>query len=124
MLRHLNEVAGNPLRERDLAEIRQLAGGHARLLKIVFDIWAEQGMAGVNPVSYLAEQADVQQECQRIWRGLHEEEQEVLARVARDAATGEDQDMADHLLRRGVLTAGGQELFSPLLSQYLSQYAA
>lgn len=124
MLRHLNEVAGNPLRERDLAEIRQLTGGHARLLKIVFDIWAEQGMAGVNPVSYLAEQPDVQQECQRILRGLHEEEQEVLARVARDAATREDQDLVDHLLRRGVLIAGGRELFSPLLSQYLSQYAA
>lgn len=122
MLKHLNEVAGNPLRERDLAEIRQLAGGHARLLKIVFDIWADQGMAGVNPVAYLAEQSDVQQECQRILRGLHEEEQKVLARVARDAVTAEDQDLVDHLVRRGVLTADGQELFSPLLSQYLNQY--
>lgn len=124
MLRHLNEVAGAPLRERDLAEIRQLAGGHARLLKIVFDIWAEHGMAGVNPLSYLVEQSDVQQECQRIVRGLHAEEQAALVRVAQNAVTQADHDLVDHLLRRGVLIAGGQELFSPLLSQYLGQYAA
>lgn len=122
MLKHLNEGEGNPLRERDLAEIRQLAGGHARLLKIVFDTWVSQGMAGVNPVTYLAAQPDVQQECQRILRGLHEEEQQVLARVAREAVADEDQDLVDHLVRRGVLTADGQKLFSPLLSQYLSEH--
>ncbi|NWG75185.1 MAG: ATP-binding protein [Rubrivivax sp.] len=123
MLKHLNEVAGNPLRERDLAEIRQLTGGHARLLKIVFDTWVSQGVAGVNPVTYLAEQPDVQQECQRILRGLHKEEQEVLIRIARNTVTPTDQDLIDHLMRRGVVTDGSQKLFSPLLSQFLSNYA-
>lgn len=124
MLKHLNEVAGNPLRERDLAEIRQLTGGHAQLLKSVFDLWANEGVAGVNPLTHLAEQPDVQQECRRILRGLHEEEQAVLRRVARDAATPADQDLIDHLVRRGVLTAGTHQLFSPLLDQYLTNVEA
>lgn len=123
MLKHLNEAAGNPLRERDLAEIRQLAGGHAQLLKIVFDLWAGQETAGVNPITYLAGQPDVQQECRRILRGLHEEEQEVLKRVAQGAATPADQALMDHLTRRGVLNADTGKIFSPLLAQYLADYA-
>jgi hypothetical protein len=122
MLKHLNEVAGNPLRERDLAEIRQLAGGHPRLLKIVFDLWASEGLSGVNPITYLADQSDVQQECQRILRGLHEDEQAVIVRVARDAATDADQEIIDHLVRRGVLTPDTKKLFSPVLDQFLSSY--
>jgi hypothetical protein len=122
MLKHLNEAAGDPLRERDLSEIRQLAGGHARLLKIVFDLWAGEGVSGVNPVTYLAEQPDVQQECRRILLGLHEEEQAVLIRVARDEATEADRDIVDHLARRGVLTGHSQKLFSPILDQFLTHY--
>lgn len=124
MLKHLNEMAGQPLRERDLAEIRQLAGGHARLLKIVFDLWANGDVSGVNPVTYLVEQPDVQQECQRILRGLHEAEQAVVIRVAGDAATDGDQEIIDHLIRRGVLISDSKKLFSPLLDQFLSSYEA
>lgn len=122
MLKHLNEVAGNPLRERDLAEIRQLTGGHAQLLRTVFNLWTEGGMSGVNPITHLAEQPDVQQECQRILRGLHPEEQEVAVRLAQGRATPEDKDIANHLQRRGVLSADGKSWFSPLLARFLSQY--
>lgn len=122
MLKHLNEVAGNPLRERDLSEIRQLAGGHPRLLKIVFDLWVSENIAGVNPITYLVDQPDVQQECQRIVRGLHEDEQAVVVRVARNTATSADQEIVDHLVRRGVLTSTTKKLFSPLLGRFLSSY--
>ncbi len=123
MLKHLNEVAGNPLRERDLAEIRQLAGGHAQLLKVVFNLWLEaKGMSGVNPVTYLAEQLDVQQECRRILRSLHEDEQAAALRLARGQATEADRHILDHLVRRGILDAAGKKWFSPLLGQFLSQF--
>jgi hypothetical protein len=122
MLQHLNQVADKPLRERDLAEIRQLAGGHAQLLKVVFNLWLEEGMAGVNPITYLVEQPDVQQECRRILRSLHEEEQEVALRLARGQATEADQDTIDHLVRRGLLEADSKKWFSPLFGQFLSQY--
>jgi hypothetical protein len=121
MLKHLNEVAGNPLRERDLAQIRQLAGGHGRLLKIVFDLWVNEGLSGTNWMT-LAEQPDVRQECLRILRGLHDEEQEVIMRVAGDAATEADQEIIDHLVRRGVVTPDTKKLFSPLLEQFLIKY--
>lgn len=121
MLKHLNEVAGNPLRERDLAQLRQLAGGHPQLLKIVFDLWVNEGLSGANPIAW-AEQPDVRQECQRILRGLHEDEQAVVVRAARDAATDADQEVIDHLVRRGMLTSDTKKLFSPLLDQFLSSY--
>jgi hypothetical protein len=123
MLKHLNEVAGNPLRERDLAEIRQLAGGHAQLLKVVFNLWlGTNGMAGVNPITYLADQPDVQQECRRILRSLHEEEQAAALRLARGQATEADKDILNHLARRGLLDAEGKKWFSPVLGRFLSQY--
>ena len=122
MLQHLNEVAGNPLPERELAAIRQLVGGHARLLKIVFDLWSGEGMAGVNPLTHLVEQPDVQQECRRILHSLHEDEQAVLVRAALNALTPADQELANHLARRGLLMADTQKLFSPLLSQFLVQF--
>jgi len=122
MLQHLNEVAGNPLPERDLAGIRQLAGGHARLLKNVFDLWSGEGMAGVNPLTHLIEQPDVQQECRRILHSLHEDEQAVLIRAARGIATPDDQEIIDHLVRRGIVAADTQKLFSPLLEQFLANY--
>jgi hypothetical protein len=121
MLKHLNEMAGNPLREKDLAQIRQLAGGHARLLKIVFDLWVNEGLAGANPIA-LAEQPDVRQECLRILRGLHDEEQEVIMRVAANTATEANQEIMDHLVRRGVLTPDAKKLFSPLLEQFVIKY--
>lgn len=124
MLKHLNEVAGNSLRERDLAEIRQLAGGHAQLLKVVFNLWLEaKGMPGVNPITYLAEQPDVQQECRRILRSLHEEEQAAALRQAQGQAAEADKPILDHLVRRGVLLeADGKKWFSPLFGRFLSQY--
>jgi hypothetical protein len=122
MLKHLNEAAGSPLREKDLAEIRQLAGGHPLLLKAVFELWAAEGMTGVNPLTYLAEQPDAQQECRRILHGLHSEEQAVLIRAAKNALTDADQAVVNHLVRRGVLTADTHKLFSPLLDQFLTDY--
>ncbi|MCK6629575.1 MAG: hypothetical protein L6R45_30910 [Anaerolineae bacterium] len=122
MLKHLNEAAGSPLREKDLSEIRQLAGGHPLLLKSVFELWAAEGMTGVNPLTHLAEQPDVQQECRRILQGLHPEEQDVLIRAARDALTEADEPVVKHLVRRGVLTADTHKLFSPLLDQFLTDY--
>ncbi|GAB4410930.1 MAG: hypothetical protein Fur0044_04790 [Anaerolineae bacterium] len=122
MLKHLNEAAGSPLREKDLSEIRQLAGGHPLLLKAVFELWAAEGMTGVNPLAYLAEQPDAQQECRRILHGLHPEEQAVLIRAARNALTEADQAVVNHLVRRGVLTADTHKLFSPLLDQFLTDY--
>jgi hypothetical protein len=90
-------------------------------LKIVFDLWVNEGLAGANPIA-LAEQPDVRQECLRILRGLHDEEQEVIMRVAANTATEANQEIMDHLVRRGVLTPDAKKLFSPLLEQFVIKY--
>jgi hypothetical protein len=122
MLRHLNQLADHPLRDKDLAQIRQFAGGHARLLKIIFDIWVTEDLSGSNPLIHLGERVEVQQECEQVVRSLHEEEQAVAIRIAQGTATPADQDIVDHLVRRGVLAADGKTFFSPLLAQFLSHY--
>ncbi len=122
MLRHLNEMADSPLPDSHLDQIYQLAGGHARLLRIVFNIWIEEGASGIK-VTYFATKADVQQECQRILMNLHEHEQKVALRVARGQHTAEDQDVIDHLARRGLLVKSEPiTWFSPLMAQFLSTY--
>ncbi|MBN1993418.1 MAG: AAA family ATPase [Anaerolineae bacterium] len=122
MLHHLNELANSPLQAGQLEQIYQLAGGHARLLKLVFNIWVEEGVAGLK-IKYFAEKPDIMQECWRILENLHKEEQEVALKIARGVRAAEDQAVLDHLLRRGVLvTLEPVTWFSPLLAQFLSVY--
>jgi hypothetical protein len=122
MLAHLNEVAGSPLSDTDLDQIYHLAGGHARLLKIVFEIWSQEGVSGIK-VKYFADKSDVQHECRRILINLHEHEQEVASLVVQGLHNIEHEDVIDHLVRRGMLVKlEPMTWFSPLMSQFLSTY--
>ncbi len=122
MLAHLNEIAGSPLSDSDLDQIYELAGGHARLLKVVFDIWVEEGASGIK-AAYFADKPDVQHECRRILINLHDHEQEVALLVARNLHQAEHQDVIDHLARRGILTNSNPiTWFSSLMAQFLSTY--
>lgn len=123
MLMHLNAVAGKPLNNRDLVQIHALAGGHARLLRILLNIWIEEGAPATDPVAYFAAQPDVQQECRRILLNLHEQEQQVALLVARGLHTAEHQSIIDHLMRRGLLSHSNA-WFSPLFAQFLGTYEA
>jgi hypothetical protein len=123
MLVHVNENAGKPLRSLDLTQIRQLAGGHGQLLKIIFDLFANEGMPVGDPVTYLANKPDVQQECQRILRNLHDEEQAVAVRLARGLQDDKDRPVMDHLVRRGLLVKFEPVTwFSPVWEQFLKNY--
>jgi len=123
MLTHLNEVAGKPLNNRDLVQIQALAGGHARLLRIILNIWIDEGAPGADPVTYFVAQPDVQQECRRILLSLHQQEQQVALLTARGLHTADHQEMIDHLVRRGLLS-DSIAWFSPLFAQFLSGYEA
>lgn len=119
MLLHLNEVAGKPLNARDLAQIHALAGGHARLLKIVFDTWLKEPPSGTDSVAYFTSRPDVQHECRRILANLHEQEQDVALLATGADNTVEYRSTIDHLVRRGLLSESGA-WFSPLFAQFLS----
>uniref|UniRef100_A0A832M5C5 Uncharacterized protein n=1 Tax=Oscillatoriales cyanobacterium SpSt-402 TaxID=2282168 RepID=A0A832M5C5_9CYAN len=122
MLKHLNEVAGNPLSDTQLNQIHWLAGGHARLLKIIFNIWVQEGKSGIM-IEHFKDKPDVQQECQRILRNLHEDEQEVALLAARRLHVAEHPAILDHLERRGVLVRSDPVTwFSPLMGQFLRTY--
>ena len=46
MLKHLNDLARSPLADSQLEHIYRMAGGHARLLRLVFSIWTEEATSG------------------------------------------------------------------------------
>lgn len=123
MLKHLNELADNPLSEDDVHQIYQLAGGHAALLRSVFNVWIEEGASGIK-VKYFANKPDVQQECRRILANLHEDEQKVALLAAQGIHEPEHEDVLKHLMRRGLLVRlDPATWFSPLMSHVLKTMA-
>lgn len=120
MLTFLNEVAGKPVSSKDLAQILSLAGGHAQLLKILFNICINEGMPSVDVIGHFAGKPDVQQECQRILRNLHVQERQAALRLARGQHIAEDRAALDHLMRRGLLVRlAPAAWFSPLMDRFL-----
>jgi hypothetical protein len=124
MLVHLNELAGKSVSTRELAIIQSLAGGHARLIKVLFELWRQETPETADFVAYFAGKSDVRDECQRILRSLHQAEQESAVRVAREQQTAADQPVIDHLMRRGLLVNSGKlEWFSPLFAAFLRTHS-
>jgi hypothetical protein len=122
MLQHLNELARSPLTDQQLEQIYQLAGGHARLLRLAFNIWVEEGVSGLK-AAYFANKADIQQECRRILVNLHEHEQEVALRIAKGNPITNDKDVINHLANRGLLVKTDPPAwFSSLFDQFLRTY--
>ncbi|HQY90393.1 MAG: hypothetical protein WAU00_17695 [Caldilinea sp.] len=120
MVRYLNREAGGPFERGELTQMQYLAGGHARLLKVIFETWLKQPPASTNVVAYFAENADVQQECERIFGGLHRPEREAALRIAHDELSSADLSAVDHLVRRGLLPGvGNPEWFSPVWGEFL-----
>ena len=120
MLQHLNQIAGNSLSPNDLQKIYRLAGGHARLLKLVFEVWLKEGASGIKS-TYFAQKNDIQQECKRILEHLHVEEQQAAIRAAQGKSVAEDEYVLNHLLYRGILlSVDPVTWFSPIMPQYLS----
>lgn len=123
MLVHLNELAGKPLTLKELAQIEALAGGHARLLRLIFEVWRAERPAEDDLVDVLARHPDILDECRRILQGLHEDEQAVVVRLAQGQSQTEDQPVIDHLVRRGLLSNDqAQSWFSPLFAEFLHTY--
>lgn len=124
MLIHLNSTVVTPLESTELPHIQELAGGHARLLRILFDIWTNEGPPSQQPITdSLTIHADVRQECERIFLGLHKAERDVAFLVANSAHTPAHTNVINHLERRGLLIRnhpeGHMRWFSQLFERYL-----
>ena len=93
-----------------------LAGGHAGLVKVLFNAWLTEGEPQSPLVSHFAEHPGVQAEWQRIMDGFHRDEQQAIIALARDPHPTPDKDMLRHLVHRGVLTSADPvKWFSPLI---------
>lgn len=118
MLTYLNDKAKRPLVHKDLAVIGGLSGGHSGLLKILFNLWSQEGCPATERDAYFAGKADVQKECERVLAGLHEAERQTAVQVAQNRPA--DPALVDHLARRGlVVNASPPTWFSPVMAHYL-----
>jgi hypothetical protein len=122
MLAFLNSSERQPLDTADFPAIVKLAGGHAGLLRIVFDLWRSALVAG-NIETYLGGRSEVQSECRRIFQQLHPEEQQTAVAIAQSHRNEIDRAVVDHLAVRGLLTESGDKItwFSPLFARYLQK---
>ncbi len=123
MLHHLNDSLDEPLSVETLHQIAWLSGNHPRLTKVTFEICQAEHVASSNPAQYYAAKPDIYDECNRIFQGLHEQEQHVAIRAARAKQQPEDADTIDHLLRRGLIVQTNSiQWFSPLMAIFLENY--
>jgi hypothetical protein len=121
MVRYLNDQAGNQLRREDLAHVEHLGGGHSGLIRTIFETWLRAVPDRQDMVGFFARQPDIQAECQRILRGLHEQEREVALRFSRNQLNPEDAPLLQHLMRRTIILERNPPIwFSPLMSPVLS----
>jgi energy-coupling factor transporter ATP-binding protein EcfA2 len=119
MLEHLNRDKSSRLNSRSLSQILALTGGHASLMKVVFDTWRREPPTDDDVIAYFLSKPDVRRECERIFSNLHKQEQEVALLVAAGQHTVNHKDTVDHLIRRGLLS-DSLAWFSPLFARFLA----
>ncbi len=131
MLRRLaaRQSPARTLNDTEAQRLYQLAGGHAGLLRALFFATQFDPTLAADALSreqwtHLADHADVEGECGKIWDSLEPEERADLARVA--AGQPPSTDGARRLERRGLLRlrlGGRYELFSPIFARVLPRLA-
>lgn len=122
MIRHLNEQHEAGIGGRETNFIQWLSGGHAGLIRSVFDAWIDKSPDHNDLVRSLADRGPIQEECRRIIHSLHEDEQDALRRLAAREMAALNQPVLEHLHVRGLLTSLAPVLwFSPLFQEYLEK---
>ncbi|MGB8646296.1 MAG: AAA family ATPase [Anaerolineae bacterium] len=111
---------GRPLYEDESRRIIQLSGGHAGLLKAIYSATndGEKALAP-NLMDLLARNAEVWEECGKIWDSLEEQEQTTVAMIAQGKTPAEEG--LRPLRRKGLVCpapTGGVQLFTPLFAEY------
>ena len=121
MLARLAAAHGLTLSEATGRALVTLSGGHAGLLRGLFHHHAETGGA---PAADIVRVPHVWGECETIWRGLAEDERQVLQAVAVATPTADVDPTAPALLRlKGALvdgTDGRPAIFSPVFAAFLA----
>jgi hypothetical protein len=108
------------LAEADVRRLYELGGGHGGLMRSLFFAARGGALGPTFDSAALAADADVADECRKIWDSLEPEEQADLRRlIAQQPATP---DGLRRLERRGLVRPG-LDLFSPVFARFLVQEA-
>lgn len=108
-------------------EMLALSGGHPGLLVALFDVLVngKEPLVGADRMQWALEQPQVSEECRKLWRGLAQDEQLALSRLAH--GIGASYSTQELLSLKGLMRATGHreiEFFSPLFFQYVLTHGA
>jgi hypothetical protein len=106
-----------------MPELVQLSGGHPGLLVALIDALVEAGPYGEPWLDWAVRQAEIEEECRKLWEGLPDEERQALHQVAHDLEPAFTE--RESLLLKGLLQRDDERLcfFSPLFQRYAAQRA-
>jgi hypothetical protein len=122
MIRFLNVNAGSPLSQAQMNSISTLSGGHAGLIKVLFDVFARENTYTADDVKLeeLLQHPHIRNELTRIFRGLHDYEQTIAIKIAHRELDSVPDAVFAHLSHRGLLIDKHQ-WFSPIMENFLKQ---
>jgi len=124
MLQRLAARGGRPLADATAQALVAQSGGHAGLLRGLY----HNVPAGSGAPSAGLESPHVWAECETIWRGLAEDEQQALESVVVPARSSHPDPTAEALLRlKGALVddaAGRPRPFSPVFAEFVARRSA
>lgn len=110
--------------EKQVREFIRLTGGHAGLLRAVFDVWRDgHWPSGENDVDELLSHPVIRAECDKLWNSVDRDEKGTLGLIARDQGWPEsEQDVVLYLRARGLIGwppgASTADVFCPLFKAY------
>ncbi|MCB0045032.1 MAG: hypothetical protein KDD92_06365 [Caldilineaceae bacterium] len=125
MLEHLNNNHGRPLSQVDREYLLWLAGGHARLIRVLFDAWSNSPpplREREALLQYFTDQKDISQECCRVLKNLAFHEQRMIQSIYADKEIMLTLEQANHLKYRGLITNFSPlSWFSPVFAAHLER---
>lgn len=114
------------LHEQEIIYLISTTGGHAGLLKAAFVFLSRGPVANSrDALGKMLQDANIMDECRKIWLSLMPPEQKVLLQIAKLQRVAESESaIAEHLRMKGITVEkdkSGPRIFSPLLAYFLNQ---
>lgn len=123
MISYLAARRDRTLAEDDIANLYELSGGHAGLLKTVLSvIWSNDSQStSLMDLAGLMNEPSIRRECGKIWESLSDAEKAALCSINNREVI--QPQMLRHLAARGLVRMSGAEtdFFSPLFAAYTKE---
>ncbi len=126
LVAYLASKQGTLLHDEHISLVIELAGGHPGLLERIHSILSDIEPDPIAPLQAMVDKLSVkrpiEQECERLWDELEEEEQEGLLALVGSGEAALDADKRRALETKGLVVTrevGGLAVFSPVFDEFI-----